>query len=210
MLLTGEKGRLSSVPALLQAPWTHRGGMTLGLLHALSAALHCDFSGPGPTHSFSGIGLSWPPLARCQVSTSPARSGCGGAGGNSPHRLTCTGLEGRSACGCHSWPHAPPWGSKLPPFPSSSSSVHLAYPGGLFSRNRSHLGGGLVCSLVWEKSQITHSDLPSRLCGWFPLLWGSQHSVCPWGKGESAPESGPAGSELSNRRVSIVLPTAAR
>lgn len=67
-------------------------------------------------------------------------------------------------------------------------SVHLAYPGGLFSRNRSHLGGGLVCSPVWERSQITHSDLPSRLCGWFPLLWGSQHPICPWGKGESSPE----------------------
>lgn len=32
-------------------------------------------------------------------------------------------------------------------------SVHLAYPGGLFSRNRSRPSGGLVCRLVWERGR---------------------------------------------------------
>lgn len=56
-------------------------------------------------------------------------------------------------------------------------SVHLAYPGGLFSRSRSHLGGGLVQPGVGEglgevTAQTSHTDLLSHLCCWFPLLWG--------------------------------------
>lgn len=181
----------------------------------LSAAWHCDFSGPGPTHGFLGTGLPWPPLARCQVSTSPARSGCGGAGGNSPHRLTCTELEGRSACGASQLAPRSSLGLQASPFSLFLQlSVHLNILGA------SSAGVGAIRVVAWAaawcgrgagRGHIANNPRwPAHTPLVAPAVGVPAPLVCPWGKGESAPERGPAGFGLNKRCVGVVLPTATR
>ncbi|XP_075369211.1 tyrosine-protein kinase BTK isoform X2 [Mycteria americana] len=138
----------------------------------LSAAWHCAYSGPGPTHNFLGTGLPRPSLAHCQVSMSPARSACGVAGGNGPHKHTHTMLEGRrepAGCRCSGSALLP--GATLlaaSPPPSLSSrlcpSVRLHTRGVPLAsgRSQSQLGGGLAHSLASERQPGKHGVEEAR------------------------------------------------
>lgn len=189
---------MSIIPALLQAPWTQRARMILGL--QLSAAWHCGYWGPGPNHSVLGTGLLRLSLAHCQVSMSPAQSACGVAGGNSPHKHTRTMLEGRrepAGCccsGCVLLPGATLLVASLAPSLSSrlclSVRLQTQGPPPASSGSQSWLGGGLVCSLASDRGcerERSHRKYPTltscRPLQLIPLVGVPAPLGCPSGVG---------------------------